>query len=92
MFGADGVHGEMDLMLRHMLRGTLGYAGFGVLPSFVGYHVPYIGDAERAAVLDRYDAYLTQLDALAPMAFPTLDDFDGDMRPRERAPQEAVQG
>ncbi|MPV02331.1 flavodoxin family protein, partial [Escherichia coli] len=57
-----------------------------------GYHVPYIGDAERAAVLDRYDAYLTQLDALAPMAFPTLDDFDGDMRPRERAPQEAVQG
>jgi NAD(P)H dehydrogenase (quinone) len=92
MFGADGVHGEMDLMLRHMLRGTLGYAGFGVLPSFVGYHVPYIGDAERAAVLDRYDAYLTQLDALAPMAFPTLDDFDGDMRPRDRAPQEAVQG
>ncbi|VWB09603.1 hypothetical protein BLA14095_00145 [Burkholderia lata] len=91
MFGADGVHGDIDLMLRHVLRGTLGYAGFDVLPSFVGYHVPYIGDAERAAVLDRYDEHLAQLDRLEPMAFPTLDDFDCDMRPRERAPQEAAQ-
>jgi NAD(P)H dehydrogenase (quinone) len=85
MFGADGVHGEMDLMLRHVLRGTLGYAGFDVLPSFVGYHVPYIGDADRAAVLARYGDYLAGLDGLAPMPFPTLDDFDGDMRPRAQA-------
>ncbi|WP_179400855.1 NAD(P)H-dependent oxidoreductase [Burkholderia guangdongensis] len=84
MFGADGVHGEMDLMMRHMLRGTLGYAGFDVLPSFVAHHVPYIGDQARAAMLDRYGEYLTQLDRVAPLPFPTLDDFDGEMRPRER--------
>jgi NAD(P)H dehydrogenase (quinone) len=82
MFDARGVHGEMDLMMRHMLRGTLGYAGFEVLPSFVGYHVPYIAHEDRTALLGRYGDYLKQLDALEPLAFPTLDDFDEQMRPR----------
>jgi NAD(P)H dehydrogenase (quinone) len=81
MFEPNGVHGEMDLMLRHMLRGTLGYAGFEVLPSFVAYHVPYIAQEERAELLDRYGDYLKHLDALEPLSFPTLDDFDTQMRP-----------
>jgi NAD(P)H dehydrogenase (quinone) len=87
MFGPEGVHGEMDLMLRHMLRGTLGYAGFEVLPSFVGYHVPYVSNEERVAILERYADYLTKLDQLQPLAFPTLDDFDPEMRPRARVEQ-----
>jgi NAD(P)H dehydrogenase (quinone) len=87
MFGPEGVHGEMDLMLRHMLRGTLGYSGFEVLPSFVGYHVPYVPNEERVAILDRYADYLTKLDQLQPLAFPTLDDFDSEMRPRARVEQ-----
>lgn len=87
MFGPNGVHGEMDLMLRHMLRGTLGYAGFEVLPSFVGYHVPYIPNEERVAILARYADHLTKLDQLQPLAFPTLDDFDTEMRPRARVEQ-----
>jgi NAD(P)H dehydrogenase (quinone) len=87
MFDERGVHGEMDLMLRHMLRGTLGYAGFDVLPSFVGYHVPYVAQHERTALLARYDDYLTRLDTLAPLVFPTLDDFDEQMRPRAAASQ-----
>ncbi|CAM2186625.1 NAD(P)H dehydrogenase (quinone) [Paraburkholderia sacchari] len=87
MFGPDGVHGEMDLMLRHMLRGTLGYAGFEVLPSFVAYHVPYIANEERVAMLERYADTLTKLDQLEPLAFPTLDDFDPEMRPRALAEQ-----
>jgi NAD(P)H dehydrogenase (quinone) len=87
MFGEDGVHGEMDLMLRHMLRGTLGYAGFDVLPSFVAYHVPYISHDDRVAMLDRYADYLTKLDRLEPLEFPTLADFDAEMRPLARADQ-----
>ncbi|MFD1554662.1 NAD(P)H-dependent oxidoreductase [Paraburkholderia silviterrae] len=87
MFGPDAVHGEMDLMLRHMLRGTLGYAGFEVLPSFVAYHVPYIANEERVAMLERYADTLAKLDQLQPLAFPTLDDFDSEMRPRVLAEQ-----
>ncbi|CAE6851690.1 Glutathione-regulated potassium-efflux system ancillary protein KefF [Paraburkholderia aspalathi] len=87
MFDAEGVHGEMDLMLRHVLRGTLGYAGFEVLPSFVAYHVPYIKPAEREAMLGRYGDYLTKLDQLEPLSFPSLDDFDAEMHPRVRTPQ-----
>jgi len=87
MFDAHGVHGEMDLMLRHMLRGTLGYAGFDVLPSFVAYHVPYITPGEREAMLGRYGDYLTKLDQLKPLSFPSLDDFDAEMAPRVRDPQ-----
>ncbi|WP_213308086.1 NAD(P)H-dependent oxidoreductase [Paraburkholderia sacchari] len=87
MFGPEGVHGEMDLMLRHMLRGTLGYAGFEVLPSFVAYHVPYVANEERVAMLERYADTLTKLDQLEPLAFPTLDDFDPEMRPRALAEQ-----
>lgn len=82
MFEEPGVHGAMDLMLRHMLRGTLAYAGFDVLPSFVGYHVPYIEQRERTALLERYSDYLTKLEQMEPLAFPSLDDFDGQMRPR----------
>lgn len=85
MFGPEGVHGEMDLMLRHMLRGTLGYAGFEVLPSFVAYHVPYIANEARVAMLEHYADMLTKLDQLKPLEFPTLDDFDSEMRPRALA-------
>ncbi len=84
MFGADGVHGDMDLMMRHVLRGTLGYAGFDVLPSFVAYHVPYIAQGERETILDAYRDYLAKLDELEPHAFPSLDDFDADMNPLPR--------
>lgn len=58
MFSSDGVHGAMDDMLRPILRHTLGYAGFEVLPSFVAYHVPYITDDERRNQLADYRDYL----------------------------------
>lgn len=90
MFDEQGVHGEMDLMLRHMLRGTLGYAGFEVLPSFIGYHVPYIEQGERTALLQRYGDYLMKLDQLQPLALPTLDAFDEQMRPRAAMTQRGV--
>ncbi|MEW9580459.1 NAD(P)H-dependent oxidoreductase [Paraburkholderia sp. DGU8] len=92
MFDDEGVHGAMDLMMRHMLRGTFGYAGFEVLPSFVAYHVPYVKPAEREAILCRYGDYLRKLDQLEPLAFPSLDDFDAEMYPRVRTQQMRGQG
>lgn|GEM_PF-219459 len=36
MFSEDGVHGDLNDMLRPILRGTLAYSGMAVLPPFCG--------------------------------------------------------
>ena len=81
MFGPDAVHGPLDGMLSHLLRGTLGYVGMDVLPPFVAWHVPYISDAERAAMLDVYGERLRTLPGSASLPMPSLDRFDAKMRP-----------
>jgi len=84
MFGPDSVHGDIDLMLRSLLRGTLGYVGFDVLPSFIAWHVPYISHEERVEYLAQYRNYLGLLDKATPLTVPSLADFDDEMRPKQR--------
>jgi NAD(P)H dehydrogenase (quinone) len=79
MFGPDAVHGELETMLRHLLRGTLYYVGMDVLPPFFAHHVPYLKPAERAALLEEYRRWLTTLDERAPLKFPRLDEFDNQL-------------
>lgn len=88
MFSSDGIHGEMDEMLRPILRHTLGYVGFEVLPSFVAYHVPYITDDERRHQLADYRDHLDRLDQHTPLSFPVLEDFDKEMRPVSTRPNQ----
>lgn len=75
------IHGRLEDMLRPLLRGTLYYTGMDVLPPFVAWHVPYVDDATRASYLDAYADRLRNLDSLGPLTFPSLDDFDDQMRP-----------
>lgn len=82
MFGPGSIHGELDVLLQPILRGTLGYVGLTVLPSFVAYHVPYISDQARAGILDDYQTHLAKLDGMTPLAFPRVDDFDESLRPK----------
>jgi len=81
MFGEDAVHGKLEDMLRHLLRGTLYYTGMEVLPPFVAWHVPYITDEARAGYLRAYEDRLAQLDELEPLVFPSLDAFDDKLNP-----------
>ncbi|WP_341643849.1 NAD(P)H-dependent oxidoreductase [Thauera sp. SDU_THAU2] len=81
MFGKDAIHGELDVMLRHLVRGTLGYCGFEVLKPFAAYHVPYISDEERGVILDDYRIALRDIAARQSVDFPKLSDFDEAMRP-----------
>lgn len=81
MFGKDAIHGELDDMLRHLLRGTLAYTGFDVLPPFVGYHVPYIGHEERIQILEDYEVRLSQVDSITPLRFVSMDEFDDRLYP-----------
>jgi NAD(P)H dehydrogenase (quinone) len=82
MFGENAIHGEIETMLRPILRGTLYYVGMDVLPPFIGYHVPYISQEAREQVLEDYKAYLKNLDNATPLQFPTLDQFDDKLYPK----------
>lgn len=82
MFGEDKIHGEMQTMLRPLLRGSMAYVGLSVLPPFIGWHVPYITEEERKTLLKQYREYLTNLDQLEPLSFPSLANFDDRMMPK----------
>ncbi|NDZ17655.1 NAD(P)H dehydrogenase [Variovorax sp. WS11] len=84
MFEPDGVHGPLEEMLKHLLRGTLGYVGFDVLQPFIGWHVPYVSQETRVALLEEYRDRLLNLESEPPMDFPTLGDFDELLRPVRR--------
>jgi NAD(P)H dehydrogenase (quinone) len=83
MFGPDAIHGELDVMLRPLLRGTLAYIGLTVLPFFAGYHIPYLPPEARGKVLEEYRAYLTRLSELKPLSFPSIGDFDERLYPKK---------
>jgi NAD(P)H dehydrogenase (quinone) len=85
MLMEGGVHGELDDMLRPILRGTLGYSGMTVLPPFVAHHVPYIKPDERTQIMERYRQRLREIDTLTPLRFPSMDDFDATLRPKAAA-------
>lgn len=84
MFGEDKIHGEMQTMLRPILRGSMAYVGLTVLPPFIGWHVPYISNEDRQTLLKEYREYLINLDQLDPLIFPSLDDFDEKMMPKNQ--------
>lgn len=82
MFGDTAIHGEIETMLRPLLRGTLYYVGMDVLPPFIGYHIPYIDQAAREQILTDYSDYLSNIDELKPLEFPRLDQFDDKLYPK----------
>ena len=84
MLVEGGVHGELNDMLRPILRGTLAYTGMRVLPPFVAYHVPYISHAARVELLGEYRQRLRTLDELTPLEFVRLDQFDERLNPLPR--------
>ncbi|MGF6598366.1 NAD(P)H dehydrogenase (quinone) [Paraburkholderia sp. GAS448] len=81
MFGAGRVHGEIEGMLSHLLRGTLAYVGFDVLEPFFGYHIPYLGDADRAQILAQFRHEVGAWEQRKLMRFPSLDEFDERLYP-----------
>lgn len=83
MFGADAIHGELELMLRPLLRGTLAYVGLEVLPFFPGYHIPYLKPEVREQILQNYKDWLAQLPTATPLVFPKMGEFDERLYPKK---------
>ncbi|MEC5406534.1 NAD(P)H-dependent oxidoreductase [Paraburkholderia sp. MPAMCS5] len=83
MFGKQGIHGPFESMLRHLLQGTLAYAGLEVLEPFIAWHVPYIQHEARVEILDKWRDRIRSLEGEIPLSFPSLDDFDERLYPLE---------
>lgn len=58
IYTADGMHGEMDSVLKPMLRGILAFTGFDVLAPQITYSPAHLSDQERAEVLQRFKSRL----------------------------------
>ncbi len=82
MFGPNSIHGNLNGMLRHLLQGTLGYAGFSVYDPFFAYHVPYLDSTARTGILIKLMNEIRQLDSRSVLQMPKLEDFDDQFRPR----------
>lgn len=55
-FSPDGVYGPIEQVLYPVSHLLLAYMGYEVLPPFVSYAAPRVGDAERQAYLAAYAA------------------------------------
>jgi NAD(P)H dehydrogenase (quinone) len=82
MFGEGAVHGELEVMLTPLLRGTFYYVGCDVLSPFVAWHVPYITTDARQQLLEQYRARLAGIEMDEPLRFPSLDQFDDRLMPK----------
>jgi len=86
MFGQDALHGELETgMMRHFFQGTLGYVGLAVHRPFVAWHVPYVDDDARTAMLSGLRRYVRTLDGQPFMEMPELARFDETFRPKDDA-------
>lgn len=83
MFLPNGIHGTLDAMLKHLLQGTLGYAGLEVHAPFVGWHVPYITNADRLVLLEKWKDRIRLLGSEKVLAYPRLEDFSENFSPMQ---------
>ncbi len=83
MYEVDGLNGPMENVLFPIHHG-LRFTGFDVLPPFVAYAINHIGEEGRLAALDAYAERLRTIATEAPIASPSLDEFDPETMRRKR--------
>lgn len=81
-YGPEGLHGDMDMILYPINHGIFRFTGFDVLPPFVAHAAARVTDADRAGYLQAYAERLRTLETTAPIAYPSLDEFDQGIRRR----------
>jgi NAD(P)H dehydrogenase (quinone) len=87
MFGPNAIHGEINDMLRPLLRGSLAYVGFDVLEPFYAYHIPYLGPEARNAVIADFHSALSTWATRPHLHFPKMSQFDDKLIPLSKARQ-----
>lgn len=91
-YATDGRNGDIERILWPAEAGVLAICGFKVLPSFVAFGAPWIGDEGRAAQIAAYRERIRTAGSTEPKFFHPLADFGDDLRLRaEVTPRTAGQ-
>lgn len=85
MYMPDGLNGDIDQILFPINHGIFFFTGFTPLPPFMVYSPVRLSDEERAVHLARYRKTLEGIDALAPIVYPGLAEYDDAMRLKQSA-------
>jgi NAD(P)H dehydrogenase (quinone) len=81
-YATDGRNGDIERILWSTEAGVLAICGFQVVPAFIAYGAPWIGDEGRAAQIAAYREHVSQAGSVAPKRFHPLADFGDDLRMR----------
>lgn len=80
MCAADGINGNLDVMLWPIRNGTLRFVGFDVLTPCVAWSVAHNEQPARIRDLERYTDRLKTLAPTEPLKFNARSDFASDWR------------
>ncbi|HYQ82555.1 MAG TPA: NAD(P)H-dependent oxidoreductase, partial [Rubrobacter sp.] len=85
-FGPDGLSGPIDAILWPLQHGTFYFVGMDVLPPFVAWNAPRVGEEGRKQYLEEYRQRLLTWETTEPIPFPKLADYDEDDRLKSPLP------
>lgn len=81
-YASDGRNGDIERILWSTEAGVLAICGFQVVPAFIAYGAPWIGDEGRAAQIAAYRDAVARAGEVEPKFFHKLEEFGEDMRLR----------
>ncbi len=76
MYKPDGLNGDIQQILFPINHGILRFTGFDVLPPFIAWGAAHVDDETRGAYLSQYRRRLAGFRTAAPIAYPSLKDYD----------------
>lgn len=79
-YAPDGRNGDIERILWSTEAGVLAICGFDVLPAFIAYGAPWIGDEGRAAQKEAYRQRLAGIADEEPKFFHKIAEFGEDTR------------
>lgn len=91
-YASDGRNGDIERILWSIEAGVLAICGFQVVPAFVAYGAPWIGDEARKAKLEAYGNHVAGAGSAKTKSYHKLADFGDNLRLKpEVAPRTAGQ-
>lgn len=78
-FTPTGVNGDIETVL-YPINHSLRYVGLDVLPPLVLFSVAAVDDAQRLEYMEAYQARLLNIEAIEPIRFPGLAEYDRSFR------------
>jgi NAD(P)H dehydrogenase (quinone) len=79
-YAPDGRNGDIDRVLWPIEAGMLAICGLKVVPSFLAYGAPWIGDEGRAGQIAAYRKAVAGAGTAAPKFFHPLSDYGDNLR------------